>query len=803
MRLLSSSTIRRRLPNIPSSRTRLVTPATPAALTTPASLSTLARGLATLRPRPAGFAQFLKISDEVKSALNAGQPVVALESAIYTHGFPHPQNLELAQDIEAVIRAHGAVPATICMLNGKAVVGLSSKEMEQMTDSANYDGTRKMKVSRRDLAFALGSAMNDPSRALVGGTTIAGTSVIAHLAGIKVFATGGLGGVHRGVEKTMDISADLTELGRTPVAVVCAGSKAFLDLERTLEYLETEGVYVGTFGSDMYPAFYSREAGIKSPSVVKDAKEAASIIYASHALGLTSGQLFANPIPSEFEIPNSEIQSIIKSAVSAAEAAGASGKDNTPFILADILRRTEGRSIKANRGLILNNAKMGAQVAVELSKLEGESSPESIHARTEAIISGNQQPVRSSFQPPPITPPAAATISPVLTPPTPPAVPAAPAPKALVLGALAVDILCDPHSPPVPETSNPSTITESLGGVGNNVAYALHLSGIPTRLVAAIGNDSSGDWALKKLQERGMGVDGIKVVEGMGTPRYVAINDAKGGLFVSAADMAAVEEGLQEEEVRGEIGGGLAEWVVVDGNLSSDTIMAVMKEAARKGKKVIFEPTSTIKSTRLFPPGTTTPLVYPSTPLYASTPNLLELTTLYQSCLTQDLFSTSLPWWPVLDSFLITSEFRDSITTLSRRISLDLQSDGLITKAIQLLPYIPRLFIKLGEKGCLVVRILEDWEQKDEKDGRRGGFVIDGFRLRWNGLVEVRYFPAEKVNGDVVGVNGAGDTFLGVLVAGLVRGDGIADAVERAQRAAVLTLASKEAVSEKVKGLAW
>ncbi|CCX29982.1 Similar to Pseudouridine-5' acc. no. Q01RY8 [Pyronema omphalodes CBS 100304] len=333
------------------------------------NLSTRSRGLATLRPRPAGFAQFLKISDEVKSALNAGQPVVALESAIYTHGFPHPQNLELAQDIEAVIRAHGAVPATICMLNGKAVVGLSSKEMEQMTDSANHK--EKMKVSRRDLAFALGTAMNDPTRSLVGGTTIAGTSVIAHLAGIKVFATGGLGGVHRGVEKTMDVSADLTELGRTPVAVVCAGSKAFLDLERTLEYLETEGVYVGTFGSDMYPAFYSREAGIKSPSVVRDAKEAASIIYASHALGLTSGQLFANPIPSEFEIPNSEIQSIIKSAVSAAESAGASGKDNTPFILADILRRTEGRSIKANRGLILNNAKMGAQVAVELSKLEG------------------------------------------------------------------------------------------------------------------------------------------------------------------------------------------------------------------------------------------------------------------------------------------------------------------------------------------------------------------------------------------------------------------------------------------------
>jgi pseudouridine-5'-phosphate glycosidase/pseudouridine kinase len=216
------------------------------------------------------------------------------------------------------------------------------------------------------------------------------------------------------------------------------------------------------------------------------------------------------------------------------------------------------------------------------------------------VISGHE-PVRSSFQPPPITPPPA---SPVATPPpaaastffpaSAPAAPAAPAtstppaPQALVLGALAVDILCDPLSTPIAETSNPSTITESLGGVAGNVAYALHLSGIPTRLVAAVGNDASGRWAVEKLGQRGMETGGVKTVD-MGTPRYVAINDSKGGLFVAAADMRAVEQGLDTEIVRGEVGGGLAEWVVIDGNLSEATITAVLKEAGRKGKKGIIQ----------------------------------------------------------------------------------------------------------------------------------------------------------------------------------------------------------------------
>jgi len=231
--------------------------------------------------RTSRLSQYLSITPEVQSALNSGTPVVALESAIYTHGFPHPANLPLALEIESVVRSHGAVPATICILNGKARIGLSSSELEELANSAGKEDTTK--VSRRDLGYVLSGAGGKR----VGGTTVAGTSVLAHLAGIKVFATGGLGGVHRGVKNTMDVSADLTELGRTPVAVVCAGSKAFLDLPRTLEYLETEGVYVGTFrdGRDSkeveFPAFWSRGCGIKAPSVVEDAREAAGIICES------------------------------------------------------------------------------------------------------------------------------------------------------------------------------------------------------------------------------------------------------------------------------------------------------------------------------------------------------------------------------------------------------------------------------------------------------------------------------------------------------------------------------------------
>jgi len=306
-----------------------------------------------------------RVSEEVHDAISTNKPVVALETAIYTHGYPSPSNRKLASDIEQIIRSNGAIPATIGLLNGQAIVGLSSTEMDEIASSAGSKST--VKVSRRDLAYLTGL----PHLKLNGGTTIAATMILAHKAGIKVFATGGLGGVHRGAERTMDISADLTELGRTPVAVISAGMKSFLDFPMTLEILETQGVFVSTFGSRSakvdVPAFFSRNSGIKSPNTVETAEEAAHIIRASHSLKLTSGQLFFNPIPVDDEIPKEEMDGFIAAAVESAKHI--IGKDNTPYVLNQLIERSEGRSLKANTALVLNNALMGAKVACELAKL--------------------------------------------------------------------------------------------------------------------------------------------------------------------------------------------------------------------------------------------------------------------------------------------------------------------------------------------------------------------------------------------------------------------------------------------------
>lgn len=317
--------------------------------------------------------RFFNVSEEVQQALAEKRPVVALESTIYTHGFPYPANVELASRLELLVRMGGGVPATIGVLDGVARVGLSADELIRLASSSST-GSPALKVSRRDLGYALG--LKDLSgKPYNGGTTVSATSVLANLAGIKVFATGGLGGVHRGVEQTMDVSADLTELGRTPIAVVSAGCKSFLDIPRTVEYLETQGVAVATFadgrtGNVEFPAFYSRESGVPSPMVVQNATEAAHMIHAHHALGLKSGMVFGNPIPRDVEVPFERMEVAIKQAISEAESAGATGNKATPYILAKIKELTGDESIVANRALIESNVKMGTDVAKALFELE-------------------------------------------------------------------------------------------------------------------------------------------------------------------------------------------------------------------------------------------------------------------------------------------------------------------------------------------------------------------------------------------------------------------------------------------------
>ena len=300
---------------------------------------------------------YLDVSPEVRQALAEGKPVVALESTIISHGMPYPKNVETALLVEKTIRENGAVPATIAIIGGRLKAGLSPDEIEYLGKA----GPKVAKASRRDLAAIV-------ARGADGATTVTTTMIIAHMAGIKVFATGGIGGVHRGAEVTMDISADLEELGSTPVMVVCAGAKSILDLGLTLEYLETKGVPVIGYGTDELPAFYTRRSGFGVDYRVDSPEELATMVKAHLALGMKGGMLVTNPIPEEYAMDKAVIDAAIEQALSDAKAAGIHGKETTPFLLAKVVELTGGDSLESNIRLVLNNATVAAKTAVEMCK---------------------------------------------------------------------------------------------------------------------------------------------------------------------------------------------------------------------------------------------------------------------------------------------------------------------------------------------------------------------------------------------------------------------------------------------------
>ncbi len=298
---------------------------------------------------------FLLFSPEVASARAAGKPVVALESTIISHGMPYPQNVQTAREVEQIIRDAGAVPATIAIIGGKICVGLNDEQLELLGASPDA-----LKVSRRDLPYVL-------STGKLGATTVAATMICAQLAGIEVFVTGGIGGVHRGAETSFDISADLQELAHTSVAVVCAGVKSILDIGLTLEYLETHGVPVLSVGQPGFPAFFTRESGFKADFQLDTPEEQAAFIRTKWQLGLAGGVVVSNPVPAESAMPAEEIDAIIRQALGEAEAQGVKGKAVTPFLLARIKELTEGRSLATNIALVKHNALVGARLAVALN----------------------------------------------------------------------------------------------------------------------------------------------------------------------------------------------------------------------------------------------------------------------------------------------------------------------------------------------------------------------------------------------------------------------------------------------------
>ncbi|MBM9448132.1 pseudouridine-5-phosphate glycosidase [Staphylococcus cohnii] len=301
--------------------------------------------------------QYIEFSKEVAQAKADKKPIVALESTIISHGMPYPQNVQMATAVENIIRDYGAIPATIALIDGKIKIGLENDELELLAKSDNV-----AKVSRRDFAEVIATKQ-------IGATTVASTMMSAELAEIQFFVTGGIGGVHKGAENTMDISADLEELGKTNVTVICAGAKSILDLPKTMEYLETKGVPVIGYQTDELPAFFTRQSGIKLNSFSETPDDIAHICKVKNDLNIEGGVVIANPVPKEHELPKSYIDGIIEEAVKEAETQGISGKDSTPFLLGKIVEKSEGKSLNTNIKLVENNAVLGAKIAVAFNTL--------------------------------------------------------------------------------------------------------------------------------------------------------------------------------------------------------------------------------------------------------------------------------------------------------------------------------------------------------------------------------------------------------------------------------------------------
>ncbi|KAI1810248.1 Indigoidine synthase A like protein-domain-containing protein [Poronia punctata] len=706
----------------------------------------------------AGLKSILRVSEEVSDALATNKPVVALETTIYTHGALGDLGLE------DIVRENGAVPAVIGVLGGVPTVGLTPDEITQMVEGS------PRKASRRDLAYLIGSSMVGSK--INGGTTIAATTLLARLAGIRVFGTGGLGGVHRGGHVSFDISADLTELGRTRMAVVSSGCKGFLDIARTLEYLETQGVLVATFADGRkvnvdFPTFWSRESGIKSPFVVQDEEHAAAIIMAQERLNIETGFLFANPIPEADAIPGDEMKAVIEQAVRESDEQGARGADNTPFILKRIRHLTNGRSVTSNKALVQSNVKRAAKIAAAVSRLvaEGPATPDTL-VTTEADI--------------------------------------------LVAGSVAVDLSCDytgvdAIEDPIPQlhTSNPAHITQSIGGVGHNVALAAHRVSQHTkvRLCSMVGKDLAGSTVLASLESNGMDTSCIQQIghdeyPGSRTAQYVSVNDGNKHLVLAMADMDIFTAQPYSHVWDSAVRSSKPSWLVVDGNWKDHDIRAWIRAAKRSGARIAFEPVSREKSTRLFCPqrGLESLGVFPFNTVDLTTPNQYELASMHAAAQRNEYFEDE-RWWGVIDAFGMKGA-RDRFVMLTSAAMTDA---GIPQQAIRLLPFIPTILTKLGSEGAFLTTIL----RKD--DPRLYDAAHEPFILTRSindhpdiGGVYMRMFPSVEQVTDVVSVNGIGDTFLGTLVAGLAHGGKIENLVNVAQKAAVLTLRSPQSVSERL-----
>ncbi|OJA16186.1 hypothetical protein AZE42_00153 [Rhizopogon vesiculosus] len=742
----------------------------------------------------------IDVHPEVEDALASGKPVVALESTIITHGMPYPTSLEMAQSVERIVRSTGSIPATIALLGGRIKIGLHPAELERLADQRSNQTA--IKLSRRDIAAAIALKKD-------GGTTCSSTLIFAALAGIKVFATGGLGGVHRGGENTMDVSADLHELTRCPVGLVSAGVKSILDIRRTLEYLETLGVPVVSYAeTNDFPAFYTRRSGLQAPWRVNDPKTAAQILHTHWQLGMSNGALFAVPIPAEYEAVGSTLQEAVEQAVRESEQQHISnlGKEVTPWLLKRVGELTEGKSLASNVALIENTALVGGQIAVEYAKLARD-----IHDQDQCYpvtrIPEELSTARGSVS----------SIDDLEEQPLPDAL-------LIVVGCAAVDITSQPltDSDLGHQSTSPGSVSMSLGGVGRNIAEAAHrvLSSCghgfsaATMLVSAIGDDSFGRLISDETRMLGMRTDGLIPVHGGRSPVCSLLLERSGGLRAGLTSFVI--------QARKLISTNRPKLLAVDGNLSPETLEAIVSECLRNGVDVFFEPTSVVKSAFILP-AIARNLDQPSwSPIAFTSPNLLELAHLYQQAQLLDLTSHD-RWWRVVDDLGLGSKFRTDLELLSRRDASDycpsqgslafLVNKGIAQMAINLLPFFRHLVIKCGDLGVIVVMRLtgDDAVQSSwsaESTNCHARYVVSHSSTSGD-IVVLQHFPALRLPSDtLINTTGAGDSLVGALLAALVQSPKAFNAVgslqhtiDTAQQAALLSLQSPCAVSPLLSSL--
>ncbi|KAJ7932446.1 indigoidine synthase A-like protein [Mycena leptocephala] len=640
------------------------------------------------------------------------------------HGLPPPINLQVTKDLEAVVRSTGCIPATIGVVAGRVKIGLQNSDLERLADV--HRNPRSVKISRRDIAPALALKAD-------GGTTISATLIFAALAGIKVFATGGLGGVHRGGETSMDISADLHELTRCPVGLVSAGVKSILDIGRTLEYLETLGVPVIPYSNTKdFPAFFSPRSGFQTPWNVNDPAVAARMLYSQWQLGMDNGALIAVPIPDEYAEKGEIIQQAVNQAVLESEANGMSkrGKDVTPWLLSRVAELTQHESIDSNIALLKNTALIGGQIAVQYQILANQTvSPAGkTYAATGGALEIGEINTAISGRP-----------------------------KVLVVGSAALDISAQTEDTAGSHSTSPGTVAISLGGVARNIAEACHRVGTPTLLIAGLGADAWGQLLYDETKVIGMRTDGFIKRSNERTAICNLFLNGSGDLVNGVADMAITQK-LDAHLVLQQIAKHSPEIVALDGNLSADTIGGIVDYCVERNIQpsdssrasiLIFEssePTSITKSERILPAleryirrGSDAVVTF-------FTPNLLELKHVHDKAKEYGLKTSS--WWTIDREGEV---FRKDVAQLARREVDDQQMDaknghtlaflveeGVAQMATTLTPRFRHIFIKCGERGAVGVIRLSGEEARTSQ---------------WAGIPsnpDRRYVVARSISGDEI-----------------------------------------------------